>query len=60
VLLIAHGGLYRCMLPLVLRNISVAFALEHTLGNAAYALTESRGAGLVCLRWNDEGPAPEG
>ena len=60
VLLIAHGGLYRCMLPLVLRNISAAFALEHTLGNAAYVLAESRGAALVCLRWNDQDLAAEG
>jgi 2,3-bisphosphoglycerate-dependent phosphoglycerate mutase len=60
VLLVAHGGLYRCMLPLVLRNISATFALEHTLGNAAYALAELHGPDLVCLRWNDEDLAPEG
>ena len=43
VLLIAHGGLYRCMLPLVLGNVSAAFALAHTLeGNAAYVLSQVR------------------
>jgi broad specificity phosphatase PhoE len=59
VLLVAHGGLYRCMLPLVLCNISAAFALAHTLGNGSYALAESRGADLVCLRWNERDLAAE-
>ncbi len=52
-LLVGHGGLYRCMLPLVLDGISFEFALEHTVGNADYVLAEPNGPHLVCRRWSN-------
>ena len=48
-ILVGHGGLYRCMLPLVLVNISSAAALPFP--NAAYVLAEAGSCGLVCLEW---------
>lgn len=51
-ILIGHGGLYLCMLPLLLVNISRAAALRFP--NAAYVLAEARSVGLVCLDWCGE------
>ena len=48
-ILVGHGGLYFCMLPLVLVNIGSATALPFP--NAAYVLAEARFDGLVCLEW---------
>jgi broad specificity phosphatase PhoE len=48
-ILVGHGGLYLCMLPLILVNVSPAAALPFP--NAAYVLTELRSDGLVCLEW---------
>jgi alpha-ribazole phosphatase len=48
-ILIGHGGLYLCMLPLVLVNVSRAAVLPFP--NAAYVLAERRANGLVCLEW---------
>jgi broad specificity phosphatase PhoE len=57
--LVGHGGLYRCMLPLVLTNIDFNFTLQHSLGHTGYVLAESRAEGLYCLQW-DEIELPEG
>lgn len=54
IVLIGHGGLYRCMLPLVLSNITFAFALTHPIANTSYVLAESHGAELVCREWCGE------
>ncbi len=51
VVLVGHGGTYKCMLPLVLANVSFFFALEHNIDTAEYVLAEARGEELVCLRW---------
>ena len=40
VLLVSHGGLYRCVLPLVLSNIDFEFSLAHTLGHTEFVLAE--------------------
>jgi broad specificity phosphatase PhoE len=51
IVLIGHGGLYACMLPLILRNVSFAMAATYTFPNTAYVLAESQNRGLVCLEW---------
>ena len=51
VVLMGHGGLYRCMLPLVLVNADFAFALEHTFGYTGYVVAETRPEGLVWVEW---------
>jgi probable phosphoglycerate mutase len=52
-LLIGHGGIYHCMLPLILRNIDFAFARQHALPNTALVSAESTPNGLVCTQWAD-------
>lgn len=49
--LISHGGLYSCMLPVVLNNIDLAFADQQPFPNTGYVLAETRSTGLVCLEW---------
>jgi probable phosphoglycerate mutase len=51
ILLIGHGGLYQCMLPLLLTDIHFAWAAHQPFPNTAYVLAESRPGGLVCLDW---------
>jgi broad specificity phosphatase PhoE len=48
-ILVGHGGLYLCMLPVVLLNVRAAATLPFP--NAAYVLAEGRQQGLVCLEW---------
>jgi broad specificity phosphatase PhoE len=48
-ILVGHGGLYQCMLPLVLVNLGRE--LELGFPNAAYVLAEARSEGLFCREW---------
>jgi probable phosphoglycerate mutase len=54
ILLVGHGGTYRCMLPLVLNNVDFAFASRHDLPNTAVVSAESTPQGLMCLQWGEE------
>ncbi len=50
--LIGHGGVYACMLPLVLANVDLAAPSYHyPFPNTGYVLAETRPEGLVCLEW---------
>jgi hypothetical protein len=51
--LVEHGGTYRCMLPLVLRNIDFRFSVERGLSHTAAMVAELRPEGLVCLTWGE-------
>jgi broad specificity phosphatase PhoE len=53
VVLVGHGGTYRCMLPFVLRNIEMGFAAAHGLNNTAKVVAETFPVGLVCQSWGD-------
>lgn len=53
VVLVGHGGTYRCMLPLVIRNIDFRFSVEHALSHTAAIVAERTPTGLVCLTWGD-------
>jgi probable phosphoglycerate mutase len=48
---VGHGGLYRCMLPLILANISHEQVAHLPLEPTACILAEERGQELVCLAW---------
>jgi probable phosphoglycerate mutase len=48
---VGHGGLYRCMLPLILRNIDFDFTLNHGLGNTETVVAEAMGRELICRAW---------
>lgn len=54
VILVGHGGLYRCMLPLVLTNLGAQFGLSHHLSNAEYVVAELQANKLVCLTWGEQ------
>ena len=51
IVLVGHGGLYRCMLPLVLDNIDFEFSMAHSLSNTGVVVAEKGDEGLVCLEW---------
>lgn len=48
---VGHGGLYRCMLPLVLTNADTEFVLSQPMGNTACIVAQSRPEGLVWIEW---------
>lgn len=50
--LIGHGGLYRCMLPLVLENVEHDFALSRSIGHTGLVVAEQRGGSLICTAWD--------
>jgi 2,3-bisphosphoglycerate-dependent phosphoglycerate mutase len=49
--LVGHGGLYLAMLPVVLKNIDIAFALQHGVDYTGCVIAEARPDGLSCLSW---------
>ena len=53
VVLVGHGGIYRCALPFVLSNLELSFTAEHGLGNTALVVAETSPAGLPCLSWSE-------
>ena len=50
-ILIGHGGIFLLMLPLVLANVTHAFALSQSFRNTAYVLAETRADKLMCVEW---------
>ncbi len=52
-ILVGHGGTYRCMLPLILQNVDFLFAAKHMIGNTSYILADLEGVELVCSSWGD-------
>ena len=54
ILVVTHGAISICILPLILKNIDPAFALAHSRNrptNARYALAETTPEGLMCRSW---------
>jgi probable phosphoglycerate mutase len=51
IVLVGHGGLYRCMLPLVLVNADFDFVLNQPMGNTVCIVTETRPEGLTWIKW---------
>lgn len=49
--LVGHGGLYCCMLPCVLANVSVAWALAHPLTPTDTVVARPAGERLLGTRW---------
>ena len=50
-ILVGHGGLYLCMLPLILVNLGPEV---RAFPNAAYVLAKASPEGLVCVEWCGE------
>jgi 2,3-bisphosphoglycerate-dependent phosphoglycerate mutase len=53
VLCVAHGGLYRLMLPLLLRDCPAALA-ERGFGYASTLSAEVRAGALYCVEWDGQ------
>lgn len=53
VLIVAHGGLFHFMLPLLLSNVGFAFGAQHSLGNTACIIAERHEDTWVCSQWGD-------
>lgn len=51
VALVAHGGLYLAMLPLILSNVDFAFARRQGMPYTAVIQAQARPEGLVCTAW---------
>ena len=51
IVLVGHGGLYRCMLSLVLANADFDFVLNQPMGNTVCIVTETRPEGLTWMKW---------
>ncbi len=61
-LLVSHGGLLKCMLPLVCANLTFAQVWDLPASNTGLFLVEQQPGGLICLEWegqpmNASGPA---
>ena len=53
-LCVGHGGLYRCMLPVVLNNISFEAARDLPIHYASAIIAQKDGQGLMCVQWGDQ------
>ncbi len=51
IVLVGHTELYRCMLSLILDNISVQYALTHRIAPTEAVVAKPRDGGLACLSW---------
>ncbi len=53
ILLVAHGGLFHLMLPVVLSNIDHEFVDAHGIGHTECIIAELHGDEFVCRQWRD-------
>jgi broad specificity phosphatase PhoE len=51
IVMVGHGGLYRCMLPLILVNVDFEFAVAHPLDNTDYVSADVYDRSAVCVEW---------
>ena len=49
---VSHGGVYRMMLPLVLRNVDHELIAKHGIDYSSCIVAEWRPPGLYCVEWN--------
>lgn len=49
---VAHGGVYRMMLPVVLKNVNTELIARFGFEYTACIVAEWRSTGLVCVEWN--------
>ena len=54
VLLLGHGGLYRCMLPVITGNITFEDVVARPPNYGEAIVVEARDSGLVCVQWGAE------
>ena len=49
---VSHGGVYRLMLPLVLKNVDHGLIVRHGFDYTTCMVSEGRPTGLYCVEWN--------
>lgn len=49
--LVGHGGLFICVLPILLNNVDFQADFLRNLDNTDIVVAEARAEGLVCLSW---------
>jgi len=49
--LVGHGGLFGCMLPRLLANVTTRWALAHPLSNVDAVTAIPHGGSLACVDW---------
>ena len=52
VLLLAHGGLFRCGLPHVLANVNPRYSFANVLDHVSWVMAEAEAGALICREWN--------
>jgi broad specificity phosphatase PhoE len=55
VLLLGHGGTFRCMLPLIMSNVTFEDVVKHGMDYTDVVIAEQRAHGLVCVQWRGMG-----
>ena len=53
-LLVGHGGTFRCMLPLVLSNLSFDFVRQARFANTQVVTAELRAGQMIGLSWGEQ------
>jgi broad specificity phosphatase PhoE len=54
ILLVSHGGLFRCMLPYLATNLTFEYCEPRPIKNTSYIIVEFQDDELVCLEWCGE------
>ena len=54
-LLLGHGGTFRCMLPLIMSNVTFEDVVKHGMDYTDVVIAEQRAHGLVCVQWRGMG-----
>ena len=52
IVLVAHGGIFRIMLPLIFNLIDYHFVMDHAIRNTGFVLAELNNGELRCLSWD--------
>jgi probable phosphoglycerate mutase len=53
ILLVGHGGTYRCMFPLVVKNLDLATISNLNIQHTMPIIVETRPGGLYCTHWGE-------
>jgi broad specificity phosphatase PhoE len=53
VVLVSHGGLIQCMVPLICENLSFIYCHKKLLKNAEYALLEINKDKVICIKYGN-------
>lgn len=54
ILLLGHGGTFRCIFPLVLLNIDFTYSFENSLKNTDYVSAKLVNGFFKCIKWGEK------